>query len=74
MSKANRKSRQKLKMFDVAYCVEQGFAIEVKANSADEAERIIERRLEEECDVLSGSARVHFDGFTAGASEREVRS
>ena len=74
MTRANRKPKPKLKTFDVAYCVEQGFAIEVKAISADEAERIIERRLDEECDVLRGSTRVHYDGFTAGASEREVHS
>lgn len=74
MSKRIQKSSPKLKTFDVAYCVEQGFSIEVQAASADEAERIIEERLEEECDVLPGSTRVHYDGFTASSYEREVRS
>lgn len=72
MRNAIRKTKPKLKTFDVAYCVEQGFSITVQATSADEAERIIEVRLDDECDVLSGSTRVHYDGFTAGASE--VRS
>ena len=74
MRKSTRKAKLQLKTFDVAYCVEQGFSIEVQATSAEEAERIIEERLDEECDVLTGSTRVHYDGFTASAHEREVRS
>lgn len=74
MRNTTRKSKSKQKSFDVAYCVEQGFSIEVKAISADEAERIIEERLDDECDVLLGSKRVHFNGFTASVHEREVRS
>jgi hypothetical protein len=69
MSKVNRKSRVKLKDFEVAYCVEQGFAITVKAHSADEAESVVERRLDDEMDVLNGSRRVHYDGFTVSAEE-----
>ena len=74
MSKTTRKSKPKLKTFDVAYCVEQGFSIAVQATTADEAERIIDERLDDEMDVLSGSTRVHYDGFTASVHEREVRS
>lgn len=55
--------------YEVAYCLEQGFAIEVNAASADDAERIIEERLEDEMDVLAGSRRVHFEGFTANVQE-----
>ena len=69
MSKANRKPKSKLKTFAVAYCVEQGFSINVRAESADDAERIIEERLDDECDVLEGSTRVHYDGFTASVDE-----
>ena len=74
MRKSTSKTKLKLKTFDVAYCVEQGFTIEVQATSAEEAERIIEERLDDECDVLTGSTRVHYDGFTASVREREVRS
>lgn len=73
MSKTIRKSKMKLKTFDVAYCVEQGFSIEVQATSADDAEQIIQQRLDDECDVLPGSTRVHYDGFTAAARESEVQ-
>ena len=61
--------KPKLKAFTVGYCVEQGFSINVKATSKDDAERIVKERLDEECDVLEGSTRVHYDGFTACASE-----
>ena len=74
MKEPTRKAELKLRTFDVSYCVEQGFSIEVQATSAEEAERIIEERLDEECDVLPGSTRVHYDGFTASTHEREVRS
>lgn len=74
MSNPTRKAKTKLKTFDVLYCVEQGFSIEAQARSDDEAERIIRDRLNEETDVLSGSTRVHYDGFTAGAEERAKRS
>lgn len=74
MTKRKRQLKPALKTFDVAYCVEQGFSIPVRATSADEAEDIIKERLDEECDVLPGSTRVHYDGFIACAHEREVRS
>ena len=72
MTSVVSKARMKLKTFAVTYCVEQGFSINVKARSAEAAEEIIERRLDDECDVLPGSTRVHYDGFTAGVDE--VRS
>jgi hypothetical protein len=74
MKTKKRPTRPKSKVFDVAYCIEQDFSIEVRAKSTDDAERIIEKRLEDECDVLPGSTRVHYEGFTAGAYECEVRS
>jgi hypothetical protein len=64
-----RKPRTKLKTFEVTYCVEQGFSIIVKAKSAELAEEIVEQRLDDECDVLEGSVRVHYDGFIASSSE-----
>lgn len=69
MSDATKKTKPKLKTFTVGYCVEQGFSINVEATSKDDAERIVKERLDEECDVLEGSTRVHYDGFTACASE-----
>lgn len=72
MTRSILKAKTKLKTFAVAYCVEQGFSINVKAKSAEAAEEIIERRLDDECDVLRGSTRVHYAGFTASVDE--VRS
>jgi predicted dinucleotide-utilizing enzyme len=63
------KQRSKLKTFEVTYCVEQGFSIIVNAASAELAEEIVEQRLDDECDVLEGSTRVHYDGFVASSSE-----
>jgi hypothetical protein len=71
MSKLTKK-RKKLKSFDVSYCIEQGFCIRVRATSDDNAERAVRRRLDEACDVLPNSERVHYDGFIASCSE--VRS
>ncbi|MEQ1615671.1 MAG: hypothetical protein ABL904_23195 [Hyphomicrobiaceae bacterium] len=72
MTSVVSKARTKLKTFAVAYCVEQGFSINVKAKSAENAERNVKKRLDDECDVLPGSTRVHYDGFTACVDE--VRS
>lgn len=69
MTRSNLKAKAKLKTFSVAYCVEQGFSINVRARSAEAAEEIIERRLNDECDVLQGSKRVHYEGFTASVDE-----
>lgn len=46
------------KLFQVVYCVEQGYAITVEAASAEDAEALIRKRLDDECDVLDGSHRV----------------
>lgn len=65
------KPRPKRKSFDVAYCVEQGFFIRIRAQSAANAERAVRRRLDDACDVLPNSERVHYDGVVA--SSREVQ-
>jgi hypothetical protein len=67
MSTSNR--NLKLKAYEVSYCVEQGFAIIVHAKSADDAECIVKERLDDEMDVLDGSRRVHYDGYTVDAKE-----
>ncbi|RTL70313.1 MAG: hypothetical protein EKK41_12780 [Hyphomicrobiales bacterium] len=69
MRRINRKGTSALKTFAVAYCVEQGFSIIVKAKSAENAERNVAKRLDDGCDVLPGSTRVHCDGFTAHVEE-----
>jgi hypothetical protein len=69
MSTQTKRKRGALKAFEVAYCVEQGFSIIVQAKTADEAEDIVTARLDDECDVLAGSTRVHYDGFVASSSE-----
>ena len=69
--KTNRRTR--LKTYNVAYYLEQGFAINVKAKSASDAERIVRKRLDDETYELTGSERVHYDdGIIIGSSE--VRS
>jgi hypothetical protein len=67
-----RKPRVKLKTFDVGYYMEQGFTISVKAASAENAERIVRKRLDDANDKLAGSERVHYDDGITGA--QEVRS
>lgn len=64
-----RKPRVKLKTFDVGYYLEQGFTISVKAGSAENAERIVRKRLDDASDELAGSERVHYDDGITGASE-----
>ncbi len=58
-----------LKSFEVLYAVELGFSIVVKARSEDDAERRVQQRLDETCDVLKGSNRVHFGAFSIQAEE-----
>ena len=60
------------KLFEVAYIVEQGYAITLQAPSPEDAERIVRERLDDEMDVLDGSTRVHH--FHDTASVEEVRS
>ena len=69
MKRVVPKTKTRLKTFAVAYCVELGFSINVKAASAENAERNVKKRLDDECDVLPGSTRVHYDGFTACVDE-----
>ncbi len=69
MSTQTKRKRGALKAFEVAYSVEQGFTIIIQAKTAEEAEDIVTTRLDDECDVLEGSERVHYDGFVARASE-----
>lgn len=60
------------KLFEVAYVVEQGYAITVQAASPEEAVLIVRQRLDDEMDVLDGSTRVHH--FHDTVSVGEVRS
>ena len=69
MTKCKIKRRTRLKTYNVGYYLEQGFAINVKAQSADDAERIIRKRLDDECCELPGSTRVHYDDGMVGAEE-----
>ena len=62
-------TRNKTKSYRVGYYLEQGFAITVQAKSADDAERIIRKRLRDECGELQGSTRVHYDDGLTGADE-----
>lgn len=61
-----------LKTFSVSYCVEQGYVIVVPATTPEEAERIVQQRLDDQCDVLDGSTRVHHGHFVNEVEE--VRS
>lgn len=72
MKHATTHKRQPLKRYAVAYYIEQGFTIIVNAASATNAKRIVINRLNDICDVLEGSTRVHYDGLTLDAEE--VRS
>ena len=73
MTKCKIKRRTRLKTYNVGYYLEQGFAINVKAKSASDAERIVRKRLDDETYELTGSERVHYDdGIIIGSSE--VRS
>ena len=68
--KSNTQSkRAKLKTFDVAYYLEQGFSISVKSSSAQNAERIVRRRLNDAMCELSGSERVHYNDDIVGVEE-----
>ena len=60
------------RLFTVAYIVEQGYSIDVSADSPEDAERIVRNRLDDEMDVLDGSVRVHH--FHDTVSVGEVRS
>ena len=61
MTKLKAKKRTRLKSFRVGYFLEQGFAINVRAKSTADAERIVENLLAQDHDELPGSERVHCD-------------
>lgn len=63
---------QPAKLFEVPYCIEQGYVITVEATDADAAERIVKQRLDDEMDVLDGSRRVHHEHYALITNE--VRS
>lgn len=63
MKKDQSLTEQRQKLFEVTYCVEQGYAIRIEASSPEEAEHIIEQRLDDKDGVLDGSTRVHHDHF-----------
>ena len=65
-------TRGKKKTYRVGYYLEQGFAINVRAKSAEDAEDIISKRLEDECGELEGSERVHYDDGIVGAYEVQL--
>ena len=69
MRKRTPKQLPELKTFRVGYYLEQGFAINVRARSADAAERSIRTRLNDECGELELSTRVHYDDGIACVSE-----
>ena len=72
MTKPKAKRRTRQQTYCVGYYLEEGFTINVEAKSAADAERIIRKRLDEECGELSGSTRVHYDDGITDADE--VRS
>ena len=70
MTKCKTKRRTRLKTYNVGYYLEEGFCIEVKARSADDAERIVRKHLDDEACEFPGSTRVHYDdGIIIGSLE-----
>ena len=70
MTNCKTKRRSRLKTYNVGYYLEQGFSINIKARSAEHAERIVRKRLDDEACELTGSERVHYDdGIIIGSSE-----
>ena len=69
MTNRATKHRQRLKTFSVAYNLEQGFFINVKARSAAAAERSVRQWLDDNYDEFPGSERVHYDGGITGVDE-----
>jgi hypothetical protein len=60
---------RKFKTYIVSYSLDEGFLITVKAASAENAERIVRKRLDEFSAELPGSERVHYDDCVNGADE-----
>lgn len=73
MTKGHSLTDKAPKLFEVTYCVEQGYAIRIEANSPEDAERIIEERLDEKANVLDGSTRVHHAHFVNTVEELAIR-
>jgi hypothetical protein len=71
MSKPSPNRRHPLKHFEVPYCVEEGYVVVVKARDAADAQRIVDKRLEDEGTVLKDSTCVHSASFTLVAEEVE---
>ena len=63
---------QRQKLFEVTYCVEQGYAIRIEAGSAEEAEHMIEERLDGKDGVLHSSTRVHHAHFVNTVEELAI--
>ena len=61
--------RDALKPFIVTYAAEQGFSVRVEAANGEDAEAIVQKRLEETCAVLDESDRVHFQGIVIESEE-----
>lgn len=61
--------RDGLKIFKVTYALEQGFAVDIEAASADDAEALVRKRLNDGHSVLDGSERVHSEGIVIEAEE-----
>lgn len=61
--------RDALKTFEVNYTIEQGFSVRVEAANAEDAEAIVQKRLEDAQAVLPESQHVHFEGIVADAQE-----
>ncbi len=61
--------RDALKSFKVTYALEQGFAVNIDAATAEDAEAAVRKRLDEEQSTLGGSERVHSEGIVIEAEE-----
>lgn len=61
--------RDALKPFIVTYAAEQGFSVRVEAANGEDAEAIVQKRLEETCAVLDESERIHFQGIVIESEE-----
>lgn len=61
--------RDALKPFKVTYATEQGFSVRVDAASGEDAEAIVQQRLEDTSAVLDESQRVHFQAIVIDSEE-----
>jgi len=72
MRKCQPSIEQQQRLFEVTYCVEQGYAIRIEASSAEEAEHMIEKRLDDKDSVLDSSTRVHHAHFVNTVEELPI--